>query len=358
MLEKTDVDGSPSSTKDVSLADVQRDWRVLDSPHFRVPSGVRLISHEPFTSIPEIEVEYVQPGRIAKLFRAVPWLFETLYAFQLLSIMDRNTVLVLGGSSRLWQPTGILNRLLCGGRRRILCWDIFVEVDRGWKRRIMRLALSGMSLSVLWSGPQVPAHARFLNLPEERFVFIPYKANHSKGPRYQFPTSNFIFSGGNGKRDYACLIDAVRDTDIPVVISTTAPEVKSGIERIPNVIVLSASEPAFAQLQAASRFVVLPMTHTGLKGGGEANFCNAMWHGKPIIAADSIAASEYILEGVTGHIVPSGDARLLRQRILELWDDAEKAETMGQAAMRHVEDHFTHVAFIRRLLRLALILGR
>ena len=126
---------------------------------------------------------------------------------------------------------------------------------------------------------------------------------------------------------------------------------------MPNVIVLGAPEPGFAQLQAASQFVVIPMTYTGLKGGGEANFCNGMWHGKPVIAADSMAASDYIIDGLTGYVVPSGDSITLRKRILELWNDREKVGAMGNAARSHAERHFTHAQFIRRLLTLAMILG-
>jgi glycosyltransferase involved in cell wall biosynthesis len=99
------------------------------------------------------------------------------------------------------------------------------------------------------------------------------------------------------------------------------------------------------------------MTYTGLKGGGEANFCNAMWHGRPIVAADSIAASDYVVDGQTGYVVPSGDWRALRQRIVELWRHPEQRERMGDAGRRRAEDHFTHVKCIRRLLRLALLMG-
>jgi glycosyltransferase involved in cell wall biosynthesis len=152
------------------------------------------------------------------------------------------------------------------------------------------------------------------------------------------------------------LIEAVRDTNIPVIISTTDPEVRRSIEPLPNVIVLGAPEPAFAQLQAAAEFVVIPMVHTGLKGGGEANFCNAMWHGKPVIAADSIAAADYIIEGETGYVVPSGDAGVLRTRILELWNTPDLAAEMGQTARIHAVENFCHSAFIRRLLALTLLL--
>lgn len=351
------VDRLPA-TRTIKVADVQHDWRVLDQTDFSLSRGIRLISHESFISCPEIDVEHVRPGPLARFFSFSNHLFQFAYALQLLLNAGRNTVLILNGAGKLWIFAGLLNRLPLIGGRCILCWDIFVEVESRWKKILMKAAMAGFPLSVLWSRDQIAPHARFLGMPEARFIFLPFKANHSQHRRYDLPIDNFIFSGGNGKRDYPCLIEAVRDTGIPVIISATAPEVLNSIELLPNTIVLGAPEPAFGQLQAAARFVVIPMTFTGLKGGGEANFCNAMWHGRPIIAADSISASEYIVDGETGFVVPSGDSQSLRKRILELWHDPEKAARMGEAARRHVEENFTHEKFIRRLLRLALVLGR
>lgn len=335
----------------LSLGDIQRDWRLLDGTAFVPSDEVRLISHERFSGSCGNAVEYLAPGRLVSLLKFWRPLFSCAYAWRLLRFCRPGTLLIVNGGSGLWMFVGILNRVFF--RRKVLCWDVFVETNAKWKRAIFRLAIKGITLSVLWSRAQIEPHATFLSVPEERFIFLPFKANHSKHPRYDLQIGNFIFAGGNGKRDYRCLVDAVRGTGIPVIISTTDRKVRETIDPLPNVIVLAASEPAFAQLQAASKFVVIPMTFTGLKGGGEANFCNAMWHGKPVIAADSIAASDYIVEGQTGFVVPSGDSHQLRHRILTLWNDSELTLKMGKAARCHVDAGFTHDAFIRRLLRLA-----
>ncbi|NLF08993.1 MAG: glycosyltransferase family 4 protein [Pirellulaceae bacterium] len=344
--------------KHYTIEDVQRDWRCLDAEDFAVSEGVRLISHEEFTYRPGFpKVEYIPPGGLASFFRFFVIVFNLLYAWRLLRHTKRDTVLIVSGSGALWLFIGLLNRYVMLRKRNVLLWDVFVEVKDGWRRTIMSAAMASFRLNVLWSRKQIEPHAEWLRLPKERFIFLPYKANHSKGPAYDIPIGNFIFSGGNGKRDYKTLVDAVRDTGIPVVISATDPAVLKTIERLPSVIALAAREPAFAQLQAAARFVVVPMIDTGLKGGGEANFCNAQWHGRPVVAADRMAAEEYIVEGETGYIVPPGDSAMLRQRILELWNDPAKCAEMGRKAKAYVDDNFTHEAFIRRLLRLATLIG-
>ena len=86
--------------------------------------------------------------------------------------------------------------------------------------------MSSFRLSVLWSRKQIDPHAEWLRLPKDRFVFLPYKANHTKGPAYNLPIENYVFAGGNGKRDYQTLADAVRDTGIPVIVSATDPSVR------------------------------------------------------------------------------------------------------------------------------------
>ncbi|MEN6450796.1 MAG: glycosyltransferase [Thermoguttaceae bacterium] len=341
-----------------TIADVQADWRCLDADAFTPPDGVRLTSHDDFDARPgNPRVEHIAHGALASLARFSTVLFNLLYAWRLLRRTSPDAVLVLSGSSPLWLFVGLLNRFVLLRKRNILLWDVFVEVEPGWKQKLMAAAMSTFRLNVLWSRKQIEPHAKWLRLPPSRFIFLPYKANHAQGTTYRLPIGNYVFAGGNGKRDYATLAAAVRGTAVPVIVSATDPAVRAGIEKLPNLIAVAAWEPAFAQLQAAARFTVLPMTDTGLKGGGEANICNSMWHGKPVIAADRMAAEDYIVDGETGFIVPPGDAALLRRRILELWNDPEKCRALGQNAKRRVDADFTHEAFIRRLLRLATLCG-
>ncbi|MCL2118201.1 MAG: glycosyltransferase [Planctomycetaceae bacterium] len=364
-----------------TLEQIRADYRVLDGSGFAIPEGVRLISHEQYADNNEVPVEWVVPNGLVRLFRWLGPVSTLMYALQLFQAADRSTViLVNGGSGGLWLMLGYLNRLPFLRRRTLFLWDVFVEyllgtekrlkffplikVKTHWKEAIARHALAGYDLIVKWSRKQAAAHARYYRLPEEKFIFLPYKSNHSNKARHSqdalcsVSLGRFVFAGGNGKRDYKCLVDAVRGTDIPVIISATDPAVRKSIEFLPNIILIGAPEPAFAQLQSICTLAVVPMIDSGLKGGGEANFCNAMWHGKPVIACCNMAAEDYIIDGTTGFVVPSGDSELLRQRILELWNDPEHAEQMGCNGHRHVMENFTHDLFIRRLLRLAMVLGR
>jgi glycosyltransferase involved in cell wall biosynthesis len=62
---------------------------------------------------------------------------------------------------------------------------------------------------------------------------------------------------------------------------------------------------------------------------------------KPVIATDVGGNAELVADGVTGFTVPHEDAFELARRLLELVRDPMKAQAMGAAGRRRVEDEFT-----------------
>lgn len=345
----------------MTISDAQKDWKILDHLDFKCrESGIRLISHVPLRGnyaegLPP--VEEIKQGKISRLFSFWQLLSSMIAAFRMLWIANNKTVIIANGSALVGNFICLLNYYLFMRRRTILFWDSHLETKSRLKKYIFKRTFLGCRLATFWSRRQIQNYAQQFDLPEGMLIFIPYKANHSQWQPRKNMALDYVFAGGNGKRDYKTLVEAVRDTDVTVIISTTDPELRKTIEDIPNVIPLAATEPSFAKLMAASRFVVIPMISTGLKGGGEANFCNAMWHGKPIIAVDDISAEDYIVDGENGYIVPPGDVDLLRKRILELWIDNEKCRKMGEYGREIVKKYYTHELCMRRLLRLACVVG-
>jgi glycosyltransferase involved in cell wall biosynthesis len=67
----------------------------------------------------------------------------------------------------------------------------------------------------------------------------------------------------------------------------------------------------------------------------------AMASGKPIVATAVSGTTQVMTHGETGLIVPPGDARALADAILQLFSDPLQAQTMAQAARKHVEIHFS-----------------
>ncbi len=60
----------------------------------------------------------------------------------------------------------------------------------------------------------------------------------------------------------------------------------------------------------------------------------------PLIATNVSGTDEIVIDGKSGYLIPVGDGEALCQRLVELLSDDKKAERMGRAAKRHVEEVF------------------
>ena len=343
-----------------TIEDVQRDWRCLNADDFSAPRNIRLISHERYSKVNDglPDVECIEPRGLAALGRFLPeTLCNACFAWQLLKQASPNTVIICNGGNLVGKLVGVLNYLFLIRKRRIVQFDCFVETRSRVKKWLTRCMIRGCTTVAVYGRELLRSQARYIGLPEQMFVFLPYKSNHSKSPPLKMNLGNYIFSGGNSERDYCTLCDAVAGTEIPLIVSVTDPVVSRNLAVPENVVLVAAREPAFARLMASSRFAVFAIRRGSINGGASASICNAMWHGKPVIAADGLVGTDYIQEGVTGHVVPAGDVSALRRRIIALWNDPTRVSQMGQQAHVHVASQFTHSHFIHRLKRLALVVG-
>lgn len=73
-----------------------------------------------------------------------------------------------------------------------------------------------------------------------------------------------------------------------------------------------------------------------------------MGAGKPVVATDVGGAREAIREGRTGFLVEPKDFQSMAARLMELLEDGNVAETMGQAGRRVIEEEFSCEAQLRK----------
>ena len=103
-------------------------------------------------------------------------------------------------------------------------------------------------------------------------------------------------------------------------------------------------------LLAASDYFVLPSLWEGLPMA----LIEAMASGLPIVATDVSGTRQVMVPGETGIVVPPGDAQQLAAAIRELLSDSARAQAMGAAAQRRIEDFSAkkqaqeHIALYRR----------
>lgn len=339
---------------------LRNDYHILDEP---LPEQLKyklIIGHKKSAvekAFP-FDVHLVELPKILGIFKLVPVLNDLLQALWLIGMADQRTCILIDGGLRFGMLTCILNSFMPIRKRKILVWEMYIPTGK-LKRWLARRMILGSSLTVVYSHRQLDIQVKLLNLPGNKFIYLPYKAIHSALPPINMHIGSYVFSGGTSRRDYQTLFNAVRETDIPVIVSSSNPSVLHALEIPENVVLLAAHIPeaAFARLMAASCFVVVPIKPGLARGAGEATVLNAMWHGRAVICADDICAFEYIEDGITGYVTPPGDVAKLRERIVELWNQPEKAIEMGFAAHHVVAGNYTNKHFCHRLKMLASLIA-
>jgi glycosyltransferase involved in cell wall biosynthesis len=98
-----------------------------------------------------------------------------------------------------------------------------------------------------------------------------------------------------------------------------------------------------AQLLKVSDVCVLSSKAEGFSN----SILEYMAAGRPVVATDVGGAREAIVEGETGHTVPSGNDRLMASMVVSLLRDPAKANSMGECGRRVVEEKFSSRALLQ-----------
>jgi hypothetical protein len=164
-------------------------------------------------------------------------------------------------------------------------------------------------------------------------------------------TSGPVFAGGNSLRDYAPLVTAAREVDVPVTLATKLVE-----GPLPaNVSAGPVPYERFFELLRNARLVVVPLAGREDRTAGQQTYLNAMALGKPVIVTDSPGVREYVEDGRTGIVVPSGDPAALAHAMRWALDpaNAEAVEQMTAAATHAARTTFSPDRYAQSLLDVA-----
>jgi glycosyltransferase involved in cell wall biosynthesis len=89
-------------------------------------------------------------------------------------------------------------------------------------------------------------------------------------------------------------------------------------------------------LLAASDLFILPSLWEGLSMA----LVEAMASGLPVIATEVSGTKQVMVSGETGLLIPPGDARRLKEAMIQLLSDPARARAMGEAGQKRVEKFF------------------
>jgi glycosyltransferase involved in cell wall biosynthesis len=89
------------------------------------------------------------------------------------------------------------------------------------------------------------------------------------------------------------------------------------------------------------------------QGSGLTVALEALASGRPVVATDNPGMDTYVEHGRTGLLVPPGDVDAMADAIGELLTDPVRAEEMGAAGRKEVEQRFTSAHMAADLRRIA-----
>lgn len=218
---------------------------------------------------------------------------------------------------------------------------------------LQRFALQSVDRVVVLSRWEKENLARSLGLPPEKVVFCAlgwYDVGEASGLKRDGDAegNGFIFASGRSYRDYGTFIRALEGVPCRAVINARRFNL-AGLELPQNVTVndlLPMQE--FWQLLRDCRFFVVPLQKIP-HSGGDTVILQAMAAGRAVIATRSPSSETYVEEGVTGIIVPPGDAVALRRAMNYLIDRPDEAERMGKNARKKYEECYTFADLAERV---------
>ena len=196
-----------------------------------------------------------------------------------------------------------------------------------------------------------------LGFPAEKNHYVPYGIDsgfYDKDTRVSEISERYIFSSGRDVgRDYKTLVEAVRDLPIKLVIAALPRNLKDVGELPPNISVLYLKRAETAPFTKKAEFMVITTIREDKMAGsdcsGQYSLLEAMSCGKAVITTARDTLKGYFADGEDGLIVSPHDVEELREAIMRLWNNSEKAKIMGETARNKVGSQFTMEIFSRKL---------
>jgi glycosyltransferase involved in cell wall biosynthesis len=99
--------------------------------------------------------------------------------------------------------------------------------------------------------------------------------------------------------------------------------------------------------------VAVAVHPSAARASGSTVVLEGMASGRPVVATANPALAEFIIDGVTGILVPPGDVDAMTKAIGELLADPARAAEMGRAGAQYVRERFTSDVMAGELAELA-----
>lgn len=262
--------------------------------------------------------------RIARFMKALR------NAFVASRFAKTNDIIIFGDSAPLSISLAIMLASLKRHRPTILRLDPLLKHPKVvWKRWYSHAWMRATDKLIVYAPSVLERYHQVYGFAKYKMQVVYFHHTLAGYDNLKVEEGDYVFAGGDSLRDYPTLLRAVENTDIPVVIATRL-QIRGDIPQ--NVRVTCCTPSEFRQLMAGAKFVVLPLDMKQLSTTGQQSYLNAMALGKLVVVTDTVDASYYIEDGVTGLLTPCGDVAALRRAILWAWQHNEERRLIGQRA--------------------------
>ncbi len=176
----------------------------------------------------------------------------------------------------------------------VVAWTFNLgSIHSGLRHRLSRPALATIDRFVVHSRAEITAYSEWLDLPPERFQFVPFETPVRTVEREEDHDHPFVLSMGSAQRDYKLLFDVLADLGYPTVV-VAGVHATSGLSAPPNVTLRSGLplEECLNLVQRA-RFSVIPVANR-TTASGQVTMLDAMMYARPVIITSGPASDDYI----------------------------------------------------------------
>jgi glycosyltransferase involved in cell wall biosynthesis len=241
-------------------------------------------------------------------------------------------------------PAGVITSfpqlpIIVGMRKRLafsdmplVAWTFNLgKVYPGMKRRLSQAALPRVDRFVVHSRGEIAAYSEWLDIPPERFQFVPFETPVRTVEFAEDLANPFVLSMGSAQRDYRLLFGVLAELGYPAVV-VAGPHAVAGSTVPPNVTVRSGLTPqqCFELVQRA-RFNVIPVANQ-TTASGQVTLLDAMMYGRPAIITSCPASIDYVTHGKDALLVRMGDHDDMKAAVQRLWEDEALRRSLGTAA--------------------------
>jgi glycosyltransferase involved in cell wall biosynthesis len=194
-------------------------------------------------------------------------------------------------------------------------------------------------------------------VPSDRITVVPFGIDadfYAVQPQPEVP-GVVVSAGEDVLRDHDLLINAMaklneKDPRVRLELATGMKvDVPPGLGRVFHERLYGKMRDLY---QRASVVAVAVHPSTS-RASGSTVVLEGMASGRPVVATANPALAEFMIDGVTGILVPPGDVDAMRRAIGDLLADPARAAEMGRAGAQYVRNRFTSDVMARELADLA-----